>query len=245
LNSRELIRRTKAAATELARASKWRSSLKEFDADEDHYVYELFCYFSAALAAAEAFEVDIVAVKHPRTGKRAALWPRGPGNKPNFSYIKLNRSVELNGSEPEPLFELCPGIRIVDRYGKARAADINLLRTASPDAPTWQDLYAIWDAKYVYKSDKRLSDEAVADFAYTFKKLGAPSAPSSWTRAVAGAAFRYSGLLTNGAFSTEPAQALREDGIYETSDFPRAPKTRPKQPLQVAVVPRNRRRAGE
>jgi hypothetical protein len=57
-------------------------------------------------------------------------------------------------------------------------------------------------------------------------------------------AFRYSGLLTNGGFSTEPELALREDGIYETSGFPTAPNTRPKQPLQVAVVHRSKRRAG-
>jgi hypothetical protein len=238
MSSRELIRRVKSAAANLKRAAEWRGSLTAFDADTDHYVYELFCYFSAALAAAEAFEVEIVAVKHPHTGKPAALWPRSPGNKPNFSHVRVN------GEQAEPLFDLCPGIRIADRHGKPRAADINLLCAASPDAPTWRDLYAIWDAKYVYKGDKRLSDKDVADFAHTFEKLGAPSLPTSWTRAMAGAAFRYSGLLTNGDFSSEPDQALAEDGIYETCNFPRAPKTRPKQPLQIAVAPRNQRQAG-
>jgi hypothetical protein len=235
MSSRDLLRRLKFAAKELERAARWRGSRREVDAANDPYVYELLCYFSIVLAAAQKFETEIVAVK--RFGKLGAYWPRSHGHKASFSYIRLN------SRQAQPLFELCPGIEILDLNDKARSPDVNLLRAGGSATPAAKDLHAIWDAKYTYDLNKRLSDKDVADFAYTYEELGAPKAPSSWAQAVTNAEFKHSGLLTNGDFSTERDAALSKRGICETKNFPHSPQTRPSAQLHIALASERKRRA--
>jgi hypothetical protein len=235
MSSRNLLRRLKSTSNALERAARWRGSRHEVDAANDHYVYELLCYFSIALAAAQKFETEIVAVK--RFGKLGAHWPRSHGHKSSFSYIRLN------SRQAKPLFELCPGIEVLDLNEKPRSPDVNLLRAGGSATPGSKDLHAIWDAKYVYDPSKRLSDKDVGDFVYTYEELGAPKAPPSWTQLITNVEFKYSGLLTNGDFSTERDAALSKRGICETKNFPHSPQTRPAAQLQIALASGSKRRA--
>ena len=120
-SSLELVRSLKRAAAKLRTAAVWNGTGLAVDAQRDDYLYELLCYFHAAAAAKAGFRLKIAgAAATTRNGKRAAKWPKKPGNKVNFSYISL-----LDGkSGSHEQFQLCPGVKVTDTHGKARAPDI-------------------------------------------------------------------------------------------------------------------------
>jgi hypothetical protein len=179
------------------------------------------CYLAVAVAATNHFKAVLTLRKHAQSGKLAPLFPKKPGYKKNFSLLTLK---DPNGHVE---FELCPGVWITDRHGKRRAPDINLLCGNASDSPDHAELRGIWDAKYVYDEVKRLADTDVADFVYTFEELGSPSVPPGWTNVIGVRAFHRSGLLTNGAPSTERPTALLQRQVCETNHFPKNPTTRP------------------
>lgn len=224
-SSLELTRDLKAVAAKLKTAAVWSGTGLAVDAVQDDYLYELLCYFCAAVAAGSGFRLRIAgATGTARSGRLAAKWPKKPGKKANFSYISL---LDLNTGTHEQ-FQLCPGVKVADFHGKARAPDINLLSAGAPSEPTYSHMAGMWDAKYTAVKEARVPDVAVADFAYTFQQLGSPKLPSAWLGVVTHQEWRCPGVLTNGKESTEPTAALMAGGIAETCGYPSAAaKTRP------------------
>ena len=219
MRSKQLVSKLKAAAKRLRAAAQWQGSLQDVDSDQNPYIYELLCYFSLALQTHQHFKLKIVPRPHPKTHAPAALWPRGPAKKVNFSYVCLHNTAD------QCQYELCPGIDVIDRFGQPRAADINLLIPNGPPHPTFQHLCAIWEAKHRQRN-RRLSGPEVSDFIVTFEAQGKPSLPASWQQ-IMPPTFQRSGILTNGKHSTETDRHLQERQISETSAFPDAPVTRP------------------
>lgn len=219
-----LLKSISHAATALRKAARWKGSVRSVDIKNDDFLYELFCYFKVALAAKQGFQIRLAGKLVRRgNGRLAAQWPRKPGDKVNFSYLALHETV-VNNKE---VFQLCPGINIRDKFNKFRALDINLLHGSTGAEPSYQDLDGIWDAKYLTNSASRLPDTQVSDFAYTFRHLGSPVIPSIWIAATKKPELQRSGILTNGKRSTEKDNALEEEGISETEQFPHNPTTRP------------------
>jgi hypothetical protein len=221
MSDQDLVRRVRKLGDALKRAAQWHGSSIEVDGAKDDFVYELLCYICAALASTGYFKPTLVLRQHRKSKKMVPLFPKKPGCKKNFSLLLLSRP------DAKSEFELCPGIFVVDRHGKRRAPDINLLCANAADEPSHQHLCAIWDAKYVRDATQRLADTAVSDFVVTFEELGSPAAPENWSKVIGMQAFLASGLITNGCPSTEKQAMLRQRKISETSGFPRNPSTRP------------------
>jgi hypothetical protein len=220
--SREIVSQFQEVAKRLKAAAVWSGSLAPVDAVNNDYVYELLCYFHVALSVQATFQLTIAGKTEMKSKRKTARWPRSHALKENFSYIDVQ-----SAHQPEMHFQLCPGIYIKDKHGKRRAPDINLLKGDTPETdPDHTHLHACWDAKHTIRKLKPLSDTAVSDFAYTFLQFNSPPMHSNWKTA-AGKPFASSGLITNGAMSSELVEALSEFGISETWDFPSAPKTRP------------------
>ncbi len=220
-SAKQLISQLRSAASELRKASSWHGTWLPVRSDTDDFVYELLCYFRCAQAGNSTFTLTLKGkIQKLGATRVAALWPRKPGNKANFSYLSL---VDSTGNEH---YQLCPGIRVEDKFGKPRAPDINLLLPGATNAPTYKELLACWDAKFVSNASKCMADTCVSDFVFTYRCLGSPALPAAWKSTVA-PPFQSSGLLTNGRFSTEPIGVLTGDNIAETERFPRTPNTRP------------------
>jgi len=224
-SSRDLTRNLKQIAAKLKTAAVWNGTGLAVDAEQDDYLYELLCYFRAAVAAGSGFRLEIAgATETNRNGRRAARWPKKPGKKANFSYISLLDSK--TGAHEQ--FQLCPGVKVRDLHGKDRAPDISLLLANAPPQPIYSHVAGVWDAKYTASEEARVPDVAVADFVYTFQQFGSPKLPSAWLGVVTPQEWRCSGVLTNGKESTEPTAALKASGIAETCGYPSAAaKTRP------------------
>ncbi|CAM8637063.1 hypothetical protein MCEZEM1_00069 [Comamonadaceae bacterium] len=221
-STKPFVDRLKKVSELLEKAATWNGSGLAVDAKSDDFVYELMCYFHIAVCASGAYSCSIGGNVHaPAKGKKKAKWPKKPALKENFSYISLSEPID--GSEA---FQLCPGIEVSDKHGKARAPDVNLLGAGAPDRPSFGDLHACWDAKHTNRDGSRLPDTAVSDFAFTYQQLGRPCPPATWTRRVTDVVCKKSGLLTNGNESTEPLAVLQSYGIAETSFFPLSPVTR-------------------
>ena len=222
-NPKSLVRALREVAEKLGKAAVWNGSGLAVDAKRDNYVFELLCYFTLGVIAADAgYALQIEGTTAGWRGKVVARWPKGPGFKKKFSYLKL---TSLSGSGPG--FQLCPGIEIVDKHGKARAPDINLLNENASMTPGYADLLGCWDAKYSTHASSPLRDEAVADFIHTHQQLGSPIPPPWWVAVVKKPPYLRSGILTNAQPSSERNGALAENSITETSNFPWSPATRP------------------
>jgi hypothetical protein len=220
-DARRIARELREAAARLKSAAVWKGSDLAVDAAKDSYVFELLCYFNVALAAKERFAVSLDGKLESRKGgKFVARWPKSPGHKGNFSYLRLKSEA---GNE----YQLCPGIEIEDKHGKSRAPDVNLLAGSAGSSPSYRDLLACWDAKYSENTAAPLADQAVADFIYTYQQLGKPELPAAWRSLVRGAPYERSGIFTNAQRSSERDEAFAENGLAETSGFPHSPRTRP------------------
>lgn len=224
MKSRELSKRLIEIAAELKRAATWNGSGLAVDATGDPFLYELLCYFHVALKASENYTVRVDGrTGTSKGGKLAALWPKKPGLKRNFSYLRLTPKSNV----PQPSFQLCPGIKIEDRHQKQRAPDINLMRGDTPSTPTYTHLLLCWDAKYTGRAGSRLADDAVSDFIFTVWQLGNPVPDPSWLSKVSAPECQKCGLLTNALGSTERDATLQAHNVSETREFPTNPSTRP------------------
>jgi hypothetical protein len=223
-SAKELVRRLRSVASQVKSAATWNGSLLPVDATKNDYIYELYCFFRLATAASPHFCIRVSGtIDIAGTGKRAAKWPKKPANKKNYSYLSLQESRSKN-----EVFQLCPGIKINDIHGKARAPDLNLLIAGAPEEPGHADVVSMWDAKFTSKQGSRLPDTAVSDFLFTYRQLGSPKAVTDWVLMVKEVEWRESGLLTNGLASTEKDATFAAYGVSETSGFPDGPaKTRP------------------
>jgi hypothetical protein len=219
----EMLSQLKEVSKNLKKAAVWNGSGLAVDASTDHFIFELLCYFHITLAAQDNFDIHIAGHIIPDgSGKLKAKWPKSPGEKKNFSYFEI-----VSKTDGDTVFKLCPGINIIDKHGKKRALDINLLLGTCSDEPSFENLLACWDAKHTALESNRLPDKEVADFIFTFQQLDSPNPPASWRNYISIPIYIKSGLLTNSEPSTEPDETLDEYNMYETNHFPDAPITRP------------------
>src|SRR5687768_9665302 len=89
-SAKQLISQLRSAASELRIASSWHGTWLPVRSDTDDFVYELLCYFRCAQAGNSTFRLTLKGKTQKLGATRvAALWPRKPGNKENFSYLSL------------------------------------------------------------------------------------------------------------------------------------------------------------
>ncbi|NBI46366.1 hypothetical protein EON00_11975 [Burkholderia sp. ISTR5] len=194
------------------------------DTDQDSYVFEFLCFLNLCAELEVGHELEVV------TRKKKAVWPKGPALKCNFSYARITPKA---GGAHE--YDLNPGIKISDRYGKLRAPDISITERTGDATPAFGQITAIWDAKFSERAGSPIGDTNVSDFLYTAQQLGFPRAPPGPFRGVGGGVYARSGLITNAQPSSEPDQVYVDHGMHEVSGFPLAIAMRPAYPAAVTA----------
>ncbi|WP_186120089.1 hypothetical protein [Burkholderia gladioli] len=220
----DLLKRLRAVKHTLADAAVW-STHAAVDTDQDSYVFELLCFLNLCAELEVGHELEVV------TRKKKAVWPKGPALKCNFSYARITPKA---GGAHE--YDLNPGIKISDRYGKLRAPDISITEKTGDATPAFGQVTAIWDAKFSERAGSPIGDTNVSDFLYTAQQLGFPRVPPGPFCGVGGGVYARSGLITNAQPSSEPDQVYVDHGMHEVSGFPLAIAMRPAYPAAVAAV---------
>ncbi|WP_160639514.1 hypothetical protein [Burkholderia sp. ISTR5] len=219
----DLLKRLRAVKHTLADAAVW-STHAAVDTDQDSYVFEFLCFLNLCAELEVGHELEVV------TRKKKAVWPKGPALKCNFSYARITPKA---GGAHE--YDLNPGIKISDRYGKLRAPDISITERTGDATPAFGQITAIWDAKFSERAGSPIGDTNVSDFLYTAQQLGFPRAPPGPFRGVGGGVYARSGLITNAQPSSEPDQVYVDHGMHEVSGFPLAIAMRPAYPAAVTA----------
>ncbi|WP_186147412.1 hypothetical protein [Burkholderia gladioli] len=217
----DLLKRLRAVKHTLADAAVW-STHAAVDTDQDSYVFEFLCFLNLCAELEAGHELEVV------TRKKKAVWPKGPALKCNFSYARITPKA---GGAHE--YDLNPGIKISDRYGKLRAPDISITEKTGDATPAFGQVTAIWDAKFSERAGSPIGDTNVSDFLYTAQQLGFPRVPPGPFRGVGGGVYARSGLITNAQPSSEPDQVYVDHGMHEVSGFPLAIAMRPAYPAAV------------
>ncbi|MBU9267713.1 hypothetical protein [Burkholderia gladioli] len=220
----DLLKRLRAVKHTLADAAVW-STHAAVDTDQDSYVFEFLCFLNLCAELEVGHELEVV------TRKKKAVWPKGPALKCNFSYARITPKA---GGAHE--YDLNPGIKISDRYGKLRAPDISITEKTGDATPAFGQVTAIWDAKFSERAGSPIGDTNVSDFLYTAQQLGFPRVPPGPFCGVGGGVYARSGLITNAQPSSEPDQVYVDHGMHEVSGFPLAIAMRPAYPAAVAAV---------
>lgn len=219
----DLLKRLRAVKHTLADAAVW-STHAAVDTDQDSYVFEFLCFLNLCAELEVGHELEVV------TRKKKAVWPKGPALKCNFSYARITPKA---GGAHE--YDLNPGIKISDRYGKLRAPDISITERTGDTTPAFGQVTAIWDAKFSERAGSPIGDTNVSDFLYTAQQLGFPRVPPGPFRGVGGGVYARSGLITNAQPSSEPDQVYVDHGMHEVSGFPLAIAMRPAYPAAVTA----------
>ncbi|WP_186066334.1 hypothetical protein [Burkholderia gladioli] len=224
----DLLKRLRAVKHTLADAAVW-STHAAVDTDQDSYVFEFLCFLNLCAELEAGHELEVV------TRKKKAVWPKGPALKCNFSYARI--TPKASGAHE---YDLNPGIKISDRYGKLRAPDISITEKTGDATPAFGQVTAFWDAKFSERAGSPIGDTNVSDFLYTAQQLGFPRVPPGPFCGVGGGVYARSGLITNAQPSSEPDQVYVDHGMHEVSGFPLAIAMRPAYPAAVtagAAVP--------
>ncbi|WP_186081280.1 hypothetical protein [Burkholderia gladioli] len=219
----DLLKRLRAVKHTLADAAVW-STHAAVDTDQDSYVFEFLCFLNLCAELEAGHELEVV------TRKKKAVWPKGPALKCNFSYARITPKA---GGAHE--YDLNPGIKISDRYGKLRAPDISITEKTGDATPAFGQVTAIWDAKFSERAGSPIGDTNVSDFLYTAQQLGFPRVPPGPFCGVGGGVYARSGLITNAQPSSEPDQVYVDHGMHEVSGFPLAIAMRPAYPAAVTA----------
>ncbi|NIF75363.1 hypothetical protein F3J16_35160, partial [Burkholderia sp. Ap-962] len=219
----DLLKRLRAVKHTLADAAVW-STHAAVDTDQDSYVFEFLCFLNLCAELEVGHELEVV------TRKKKAVWPKGPALKCNFSYARITPKA---GGAHE--YDLNPGIKISDRYGKLRAPDISITERTGDATPAFGQVTAIWDAKFSERAGSPIGDTNVSDFLYTAQQLGFPRVPPGPFHGVGGGVYARSGLITNAQPSSEPDQVYVDHGMHEVSGFPLAIAMRPAYPAAVTA----------
>ncbi|WP_260866135.1 hypothetical protein [Burkholderia gladioli] len=219
----DLLKRLRAVKHTLADAAVW-STHAAVDTDQDSYVFEFLCFLNLCAELEVGHELEVV------TRKKKAVWPKGPALKCNFSYARITPKA---GGTHE--YDLNPGIKISDRYGKLRAPDISITEKTGDATPAFGQVTAIWDAKFSERAGSPIGDTNVSDFLYTAQQLGFPGVPPGPFCGVGGGVYARSGLITNAQPSSEPDQVYVDHGMHEVSGFPLAIAMRPAYPAAVTA----------
>lgn len=219
----DLLKRLRAVKHTLADAAVW-STHAAVDTGQDSYVFEFLCFLNLCAELEVGHELEVV------TRKKKAVWPKGPALKCNFSYARITPKA---GGTHE--YDLNPGIKISDRYGKLRAPDISITEKTGDATPAFGQVTAIWDAKFSERAGSPIGDTNVSDFLYTAQQLGFPRVPPGPFCGVGGGVYARSGLITNAQPSSEPDQVYVDHGMHEVSGFPLAIAMRPAYPAAVTA----------
>ncbi|WP_186077110.1 hypothetical protein [Burkholderia gladioli] len=219
----DLLKRLRAVKHTLADAAVW-STHAAVDTGQDSYVFEFLCFLNLCAELEAGHELEVV------TRKKKAVWPKGPALKCNFSYARITPKA---GGAHE--YDLNPGIKISDRYGKLRAPDISITEKTGDATPAFGQVTAIWDAKFSERAGSPIGDTNVSDFLYTAQQLGFPRVPPGPFCGVGGGVYARSGLITNAQPSSEPDQVYVDHGMHEVSGFPLAIAMRPAYPAAVTA----------
>ncbi|WP_186013468.1 hypothetical protein [Burkholderia gladioli] len=219
----DLLKRLRAVKHTLADAAVW-STHAAVDTDQDSYVFEFLCFLNLCAELEAGHELEVV------RRKKKAVWPKGPALKCNFSYARITPKA---GGAHE--YDLNPGIKISDRYGKLRAPDISITEKTGDATPAFGQVTAIWDAKFSERAGSPIGDTNVSDFLYTAQQLGFPRVPPGPFCGVGGGVYARSGLITNAQPSSEPDQVYVDHGMHEVSGFPPAIAMRPAYPAAVTA----------
>ncbi|MGZ0005232.1 hypothetical protein [Burkholderia gladioli] len=219
----DLLKRLRAVKHTLADAAVW-STHAAVDTDQDSYVFEFLCFLNLCAELEVDHELEVV------TRKKKAVWPKGPALKCNFSYARI--TPKAGGAHQ---YDLNPGIKISDRYGKLRAPDISITEKTGDATPAFGQVTAIWDAKFSERAGSPIGDTNVSDFLYTAQQLGFPRVPPGPFHGVGGGVYARSGLITNAQPSSEPDQVYVDHGMHEVSGFPLAIAMRPVYPAAVSA----------
>ncbi|KKJ04064.1 hypothetical protein [Burkholderia gladioli] len=219
----DLLKRLRAVKHTLADAAVW-STHAAVDTDQDSYVFEFLCFLNLCAELEVGHELEVV------TRKKKAVWPKGPALKCNFSYARITPKA---GGTHE--YDLNPGIKISDRYGKLRAPDFSITEKTGDATPAFGQVTAIWDAKFSERAGSPIGDTNVSDFLYTAQQLGFPRVPPGPFCGVGGGVYARSGLITNAQPSSEPDQVYVDHGMHEVSGFPLAIAMRPAYPAAVTA----------
>ncbi|WP_186053838.1 hypothetical protein [Burkholderia gladioli] len=219
----DLLKRLRAVKHTLADAAVW-STHAAVDTGQDSYVFEFLCFLNLCAELEVGHELEVV------TRKKKAVWPKGPALKCNFSYARITPKA---GGTHE--YDLNPGIKISDRYGKLRAPDISITEKTGDATPAFGQVTAIWDAKFSERAGSPIGDTNVSDFLYTAQQLGFPRVPPGPFHGVGGGVYARSGLITNAQPSSEPDQVYVDHGMHEVSGFPLAIAMRPAYPAAVTA----------
>jgi hypothetical protein len=219
----DLLKRLRAVKHTLADAAVW-STHAAVDTGQDSYVFEFLCFLNLCAELEAGHELEVV------TRKKKAVWPKGPALKCNFSYARITPKA---GGAHE--YDLNPGIKISDRYGKLRAPDISITEKTGDATPAFGQVTAIWDAKFSERAGSPIGDTNVSDFLYTAQQLGFPRVPPGPFHGVGGGVYARSGLITNAQPSSEPDQVYVDHGMHEVSGFPLAIAMRPAYPAAVTA----------
>lgn len=219
----DLLKRLRAVKHTLADAAVW-STHAAVDTGQDSYVFEFLCFLNLCAELEVGHELEVV------TRKKKAVWPKGPALKCNFSYARITPKA---GGTHE--YDLNPGIKISDRYGKLRAPDISITEKTGDATPAFGQVTAIWDAKFSERAGSPIGDTNVSDFLYTAQQLGFPRVQPGPFCGVGGGVYARSGLITNAQPSSEPDQVYVDHGMHEVSGFPLAIAMRPAYPAAVTA----------
>ncbi|MGP3657129.1 hypothetical protein ACTU9R_09030 [Burkholderia gladioli] len=219
----DLLKRLRAVKHTLADAAVW-STHAAVDTDQDSYVFEFLCFLNLCAELEAGHELEVV------TRKKKAVWPKGPALKCNFSYARI--TPKASGAHE---YDLNPGIKISDRYGKLRAPDISITEKTGDATPAFGQVTAFWDAKFSERAGSPIGDTNVSDFLYTAQQLGFPRVPPGPFCGVGGGVYARSGLITNAQPSSEPDQVYVDHGMHEVSGFPLAIAMRPAYPAAVTA----------
>ncbi|WP_321960047.1 hypothetical protein [Paraburkholderia sp. J7] len=214
-----MLKKLQSTEAKLKVASVWNGSKSAVSIDSSPYVFELLCFLELCVNLEYSHALEFV--KRKSGGKDIIKLPKAPGNKANFSYVKI-----LKKNENTHEFDLNPGINITDNDRKDRAPDISITAITGDRTPNVGEVKEIWDAKYSAK-DGRLNDKEVSDFFYTAQQLGFPRDPSALAKNLPAKEFNRSGIITNTKPSTEPDSVFARHKLHEVSGFPDAVSTRP------------------
>ncbi|WKL48702.1 hypothetical protein Q1W71_02720 [Flavobacterium pectinovorum] len=139
----DLLDEINLLADSLAKVSAWKNSKDAFGhiigekKAQNNYIYEFYCYMKILedLSKNPSHKINFIIGN--------GIFPRGPAPKSNRPYFVLEK-------DNIKIFQICSGTQIETKVPNIeKAPDISFQAMSSdPDLPNYEDILAIYDAKY-------------------------------------------------------------------------------------------------
>lgn len=184
-------------ARALEKAAKWNGSKEAIanvydnydDPDrETNYVYEFYVLISIVNNLTKKYKI----VYKPDS-LNTHCFPKSSGLKSNYPFFMafdfLDNSIEK--------FQICPGIKIINKYGHSIHPDISIQKPGTTLDPTYHDILYIMDAKHKKKSNRITADD-VKVFGVDVKSLEIDLTYTSINFSPPFDIFSKNAILTNG-----------------------------------------------